>query len=123
MQNFSQKVGILAEQLAQKYLRDKDYQILAVNYKKPWGEIDIVAQKDGVFIFTEVKANSRLTQDFQPEERVNKDKFSHIVRTANAFLNERASLDKPWQIDIISVNFDLRGKTAQIRHFKKVLPD
>ncbi len=38
------ELGFLAENLAARYLEKRGYAILELNYRKPWGEIDIVAQ-------------------------------------------------------------------------------
>ena len=37
------ELGFLAENLAARYLEKKGYKILDLNYRKLWGEIDIVA--------------------------------------------------------------------------------
>ena len=43
------------EELAAKYLISKGYRILERNYSDRAGEIDIIASKDGMLIFCEVK--------------------------------------------------------------------
>ena len=49
--------GSFAEGLAEKFLKDRGYKILGRNYRKPWGEVDIIAEKEGIVIFVEVKAS------------------------------------------------------------------
>ncbi|MGB4191269.1 MAG: YraN family protein [Rickettsiales bacterium] len=48
--------GLLAERIASWYLRIKFYQILAIRYKSPFGEIDIIAKQRNKIVFVEVKA-------------------------------------------------------------------
>ena len=43
------------EELVMKYYEDKWYEILDTNYTIPWGEIDIIAQKNWEIVFVEVK--------------------------------------------------------------------
>jgi len=121
MQTQREKIGIFAEQLAQRYLKERGFKILTTNYKKPWGEVDIIVQKQGTIHFVEVKANSKdFSFGFNPELRVNKEKLRHIVRTAESFLFEKRLDGQEWQIDILALSFDLEGKTALIKYFKKI---
>ncbi len=53
------EVGKLGEEIASKFLERKGFKIVLRNYRKPWGEIDIIAEKDDVVRFVEVKAVSR----------------------------------------------------------------
>lgn len=53
-----QKIGDLGEGIACNYLRGKGFEIIERNYWKPWGEIDIVAEKQGITYFIEVKTVS-----------------------------------------------------------------
>ena len=49
-------LGQIGEDRACEYLRDKGYRVLHRNYRRPWGEIDIVArEKDNTLVFIEVK--------------------------------------------------------------------
>ena len=54
----NQKVGQWGEQAAADYLSAKGYEIMARNVRTPYGEIDLIAQKDGFTIFVEVKART-----------------------------------------------------------------
>ena len=54
--NARKAVGEIGEEIACQFLERKGFKILERNYRKPWGEIDIIAEKDGVIRFVEVKA-------------------------------------------------------------------
>lgn len=118
------ELGNLAENLAGRYLESRGYEIIERNYRKPWGEIDLIVFKDGVCIFVEVKANSREfagTGTFDPELRVDQRKLGKIIKTAELYMtdkNARAGYD--WQVDVVSVTFIESEKKAKIKHFKNV---
>jgi len=113
--------GFLAENLASRYLEKKGYTILDLNYRKPWGEIDIVASKEGILVFVEVKANRKIIPGFEPELRANSSKIEKVVRTARTYLAEKHySIEQEWQIDVISVGLDESKEVAKIRHFKNI---
>lgn len=117
------KLGIFAEGVAAHYLLKKGYKILARNYKFNFGEIDIVAQKDDVIIFCEVKALGAKYSGFDPEMRVDFKKKNKLLKLATAFLQSKRLQEKKSQIDIISVIFDRENKKAHIKHFKNAFQD
>ena len=53
------ELGFFAEHYCAEYLKSKNYKILGHNYRKPWGEIDVIVEKEGVVIFVEVKASKK----------------------------------------------------------------
>src|SRR3989344_8475577 len=114
----SQELGFLAENIAARYLESGGYEILDKNYRKPWGEIDIIARCNGVVVFVEVKANSQeFGGDFNPEVRVDWNKMRKIKRTAAFYLEQEfGDMEREWQIDIISVTFDSANKKAKIKN-------
>ena len=113
--------GFLAESIAAKFLRNRGYEILFRNYKKKWGEIDIIVRKEGIVSFVEVKANRKSMAGFEPELRANWEKMRKVVRTARTFLVERKfDDDQEWQVDIVSVTIDRDLETANIKHFKNI---
>ncbi len=118
----SKEIGFLAENIAARYLEERGYEIVAKNYRKPWGEIDIVAKTGDTVIFVEVKANRQeFAGDFNPEIRVDYQKAQKIKRTAILFLeHELGNNELEWQIDVIAVTFDIPNKKAKIRHFKNI---
>ncbi|TSC90695.1 MAG: putative endonuclease [Parcubacteria group bacterium Gr01-1014_2] len=117
----TKELGFLAEGIARHYLIKKGYKILAANYKMSFGEVDIVAQKDDVVIFAEVKANNKLYEGLEPEMRVDYKKKNKLIGLATAYMLNKKLSDFPWQIDIISVIFDSENKKANIKHFKNAV--
>lgn len=115
------ELGFLAENLAARYLEKKGYTILELNYRKPWGEIDIIAKKEGILVFVEVKANRKIIPGFEPELRANSSKIVKVVRTARTYLAaKKYSPEQEWQIDVISIGLDEPREVAKIRHFKNI---
>ncbi len=123
-QNNRKNIGFLGENIACRFLESRRYRILARNYQKPWGEIDVIAKKEGVIVFCEVKTNSRkfAGQAFNPELRVNPTKARHIIRTADLLMKSRFKEEKgEWRVDIIAVTLDAFSKKAEIKHFKNAI--
>ena len=121
IQGKTSELGFLAENLAARYLEKKGYVILELNYRKPWGELDIVASKEGILVFVEVKANRKIIAGFEPELRANSSKIVKVVRTARTYLVEKHySVEKEWQVDVISIGLDEPREVAKIRHFKNI---
>ncbi|PKF75135.1 YraN family protein [Chryseobacterium sp. PMSZPI] len=93
--------GKIAEDLAADYLQKNGYKILVKNFRFQKAEIDIIAEKEGMIIITEVKARS--TDIFMlPQEAVTKTKIKSIVSAANHYLEE-FNKDQEVRFDIISV--------------------
>lgn len=114
--------GNFCEKLAADYLEGKGYEIVTRNYRKPWGEIDIIAFKDNICVFVEVKANSReFVGNFNPELRVDNKKLGKIIKTAELYMTgEWNRVGYDWQVDVVSVTISESDKKAKIRHFKNV---
>ena len=123
--------GSFAEGLAEKFLEDRGYKILDRNYRKPWGEVDIIAEKpafakdsagrEGIIIFVEVKASdSPAPKGFEPEKRVNDDKIKRIKRAAQTYIQQNNLDDRSWQMDIIAIELNKDKSAAKITHFKNV---
>lgn len=113
------KLGLSAEEAASRWLEDGGYRILDRNWRRPWGELDIVAELNGVVSFVEVKASARHRAGFDPFLRANSLKMHKVKRTAQTWLSShRYGADTPWQMDIISVIMD--PLKPQFEHFENV---
>jgi len=125
----SKEVGSLGEKIASEYLKEKGYKILDRNYSPRFvsgplrGEIDIVAEKEDIISFIEVKTlKDNLVQGFSPEQKVDFEKQKKIIKTAESWLMEKKiPLDSKQQIDIISVEINSGSKKAKIRHFQNAV--
>lgn len=120
-------LGVFGEKIASAFLKRKGYKILEKNYSSSFlsgpkrGEIDIVAKKDGVFYFCEVKTSAARQSAFPPEIRVTEEKKRKIIRLAEEWLaRNKFPLDCRWQVDVIAVNVLVGEKKAKIRHFPDV---
>ena len=119
MKTEKQKVGNIGERLAARFLMEKGYKIIETNYRKKWGEIDIVAEFDGVLHFVEVKAISN--PDYNPETNVSLWKKQRLSRAIRTYIPERKIPEnQDFQIDIIAVFLDFTRKKARIRMLENV---
>ena len=79
--------GQIGENAAADVLRANGYRILRQNYRCRYGEIDIIAEREGDVSFVEVKTR----QSFRfgrPCEAVTDEKKKHMKRAAHCFLEE-----------------------------------
>jgi len=120
-------IGNIGEDVACQFLKKKGYEVIERNYRKPWGEVDVVASKGGVVKFVEVKAvTGSAPGDFSremsanPEELIDSRKLKKIARTAELYMQERKDT-REYQIDAVGVILDLKGRKARCRLFEQVL--
>ena len=93
-------LGKLGEDCAAKFLEDNGYEIIARNFRIRSAEIDIIAQKDGVIVFVEVKARSSIRHGL-PVEAVNFRKQRKIIEAAGVFLQDFS--DCACRFDVVEV--------------------
>ena len=79
------KTGMLGEIYASRYLRDNGYEILSANFKTKAGEIDLVARKEDIISFVEVKTR-KAGGLYRPAEAVDHDKQSHVRASAKVYM-------------------------------------
>ncbi len=81
---FNRDFGQYGEDLAAKFCREHGLKIVARNYRCRTGEIDIIAHRDDVLHFIEVKNR---THDLIPGRyAVNANKQKHIRQSAQNYL-------------------------------------
>lgn len=109
-----QQSGPKGEQLAEKFIEQKGYDIRARGFRALGGEIDLIAVKNNVLIFIEVKTAT--TPNFgQPEAWVTPAKQAQILKVAQAYLTQHPNHAAP-RFDVIAI--DLTQPRPTIRHYE-----
>ena len=111
--------GRLGEKLAQDFLIQHAYQIVDTNYRSPDGEIDIVASKDGVLVFVEVRAKSSRAFG-TPEESVTPRKKEKLVAVSQHYLQNHDPQPDSWRIDFVAVEFQ-KGRIIRIEQIENAI--
>lgn len=120
---FSQKqqTGHLGEDLACAYLLKKHYKIIERNFRRPWGELDIIAiTPDKTLVFIEVKAiyQSGDFSDINSEEQMTNAKIRKFKKAAALFAGKHQELindEKGWRLDVIGITLSENVKAALLR--------
>ena len=115
-----QAFGKWGEETAARYLEKKGYQILARNYRTPYGEIDLVARQGTVMVFVEVKARSSTRYGY-PEEAVDEGKAERLLAAVDTYWQENEKDFGDWRVDVIAVRRLESGKEPEIVHFENAL--
>lgn len=121
-----QNVGVIGEGIAAKYLENKGFFVLSRNYRKSYGEIDIVVKKGEKIHFIEVKSVSRETdrwggEEYKPEENVHTLKMKRLSNTIQAYLSSECEDDQDWQFDVIAVEIDFLKRRARCKFLENVI--
>jgi len=117
MSGRNQRVGAWGENAAVEYLARHGYIVAARNLRTPYGEIDIVVEKDGITSFVEVKTRTSSSLG-PPEIAVTPRKQEHMLSAAEHYAAEH-EIDH-WQIDVIAVEGKPGGKPV-ITHFENAI--
>ncbi|MBP1537142.1 MAG: YraN family protein [Ruminococcus sp.] len=86
-QKNSRKIGDIGEQATADFLQRHGYAILERNYTVRGGEIDIIASKDNVTAFVEVKTRKENPLE-QGEQAITPAKKKRLVAAAQRYIDE-----------------------------------
>jgi len=107
------ETGIRGEKLAGDFLKKHGYHILEINYRCPYGEIDIVARHQDFLVFIEVRTKQS-HQFGTPEESITQAKKERMITTAQHYQQAHDNLPSSWRIDIVAVELDQKGEPSRI---------
>ncbi len=131
-------IGKVGEGIAAQWLIDHGFGLLECNYRKKWGEIDIVArlpagkagETSDIVHFVEVKSVSYETkgdldvgvthETYRPEDRVHRNKQERLKRAIQSWIIENKYKGE-FQIDILVVHLVPREKYAQVKMLHNVI--
>jgi putative endonuclease len=92
------ETGQYGEGIVSHYLQERHFTILARNFRNREGEVDLIAQKDSLIIFVEVK--TRTNPRIDSTEIITKAKQRKIARTAALFMAQQI-------VDVCDCRFDV----------------
>ena len=113
MSNSRQRLGRLGEALARRRLGELGYRIVEANYRAPSGEIDLVAEHGSALVFVEVRTRSGGSFG-PPEESITPRKRSHMIDSAQEYMQATQAGEREWRIDLVAVEVGPNGRVERI---------
>jgi putative endonuclease len=105
MELHNQQTGKIGEDIAAEYLLSNGFIIIARNWRFKHYEVDIIASKNNLLHFIEVKTRNTLQYGY-PEESISKDKMQHLKNAAAAFQYQHPKW-KYIQFDALAIQLKL----------------
>ena len=117
------RLGAAGEQCAADYLSARGYTVIERNYRRKWGEADILAlAPDGVHVIVEVRSRSNPRYIVEAAQSVGPRKQRQLRRLAHGLIAEQdAEIDI--RIDVIVVTTDRRGRLVVAAHIQDAVED
>ena len=122
-------IGKIGENITVTFLERNNFIIVERNFRTKTGEIDIIAKKDNILRFIEVK--SVKVKDFtmtnalriQPEENLTLSKWQKLITTIKLYLDHKSiSQETSYQVDLacVYINTSIKqGKVVLIENVNK----
>lgn len=126
------QIGALGERVAAEYLHRHGFIVVDRNVARKTGELDIIARKDKVMHFVEVKSiacdelpaaqslKDTPYDEYDPAVNLHEAKIRKVARTAEWYMAEH-SLDDEWQVDGCLVWLRRRDGMAHVRYLPQVV--
>ncbi len=92
--------GALGEVRAEQELTARGYQILARNYRVPGAEIDLIAEREGLIAFVEVKLRNGMALG---REAVTLAKQRRICRGALSYMMKNGLMNRQARFDVMEI--------------------
>ena len=115
-------IGNQGEDIACEWLKKHNFLIIDRNYLKKWGEIDIVATKDNIIQFIEVKSVTGDGKGHRPEENVHEMKTRRLKRVIQTYLSERKyGLDAQFKFHVVLVYMNENTRRAKVTMLENII--
>lgn len=116
------ETGILGENLACEFLGNNGYRIIERNFRCPGGEADIIAQRQDMLVFVEVR--TKCSRQFgSPEESITPTKMDHMRNVAAYYWQSHNNLPESWRIDVIAIEMNRHGRISRIELIENAVSD
>jgi len=115
----TQAFGELGERIAERWLRRQGWRVVQRRFRNGHRDIDLVAERDGVVAFVEVKAR-RGERFGDPVEAVNWKKQRELGRSARVWIDRHGRAPEAYRFDVIGIL--VAGERVRIRHVENAFP-
>ena len=122
----TQKTGEYGEEICIQFLKNNGYVVIDRNYTLPIGEIDIIAKKNEIIHFIEVKSVSRENTDhisreteYNPAENVTREKIQKCYKVIYQYKKSH-NVSCETQFDVYLVYIDKRNIKHKIERIENV---
>ena len=119
--------GNIGEDIACDFLIRKGFKVIDRNYLKKWGELDIVADKDNIIHFFEVKSVTgdsglKFIDSHKPEDNVHAFKARKLRKMIQTYLSfTDRGLDADFQFHVLLVFMNIETRKAKVKWLKNVI--
>lgn len=107
------RFGLVGERVAERWLLARGWRVLQRRYRNGHRDIDLIAERDGLVAFVEVKARSG-EQFGDPVEAVNWKKRNELARSAMTWIDRHGKPGEQYRFDVIGVL--VTGERVRVRH-------
>ena len=97
----SGELGKKGEDMARRHYEKAGYHVLKMNYRTRMGEIDLIAEKNSVYVFCEVK--TRHVGPYEPKEAVTKGKQRRIMLAAQHYVAAELGREVNMRFDVAEI--------------------
>jgi len=131
------ELGQIGEEIACKFLVKHGFKVICRNYRKKWGEIDIIAEKQEIIHFIEVKSVSCESLDsvsrekdaYRPEDNLHPQKIRRLSRVIQTCLMEMEDSDPSmsesdeieWQFDVLCVYISMEKRVGRVKILEDIV--
>lgn len=120
-------IGKIGENITDTFLKKNGITIIERNYRTRYGEIDIIARKDNVLRFVEVKSvkvrDVLHTEGLavEPEDNLTHAKWSKLVTSVGIYMQHRnIGKEINYQIDLACVYIDTETRQGRVKLLENV---
>ncbi len=122
----TKEIGDKGEDIACEWLKKHDFLLVERNYNKKWGEIDIIAAKDKIIHFIEVKSvtlkEKKRERGHRPEENVHELKQRRLKKVIQTYLFERRyGFDAEFQFHVVLVYMNAVTRRAKVTFMENII--
>lgn len=115
----AQQRGQSSEKAAEVFLKNKNWKLVARNWKFHPDEIDLIFRDETGLVFVEVRARQRdaWVRGFHS---LNLHKRRCLRRASQAYLRGLAQKPQTWRWDFIEIDLSLKGEILNLQHYQNI---